>query len=190
MFPRWYPAAIAWALVVMCWLWIFFSSRKRAALMRKLSAEFAGFTVSRFFLPTLSPEPVFLSFTRIKGGVPVRFGLRYEYPFRFGGAYPCTVFEFETQEAMFGSEGGAYSVRDYNAGQGLFLGGMNLTKEYAKFAAMTPHVGRFRLGWKGATAWLVVPGLLGEEAEVWVRHCMDFMEELAAKVCGPSAGRA
>lgn len=181
---------IAWALVGACWLWLFRSSHRRKALMKKLAEEYSGFIRSRFFLPTLALEPVDLAWSRVFAGEPVLMSIRYELPLVGLSSLPQTIFEFETREARFGSGGGSYTGIDLLAGRGLFLGGVNLTEKFRKFSLVTPHSARFRLGWKGPRVWLAVPGLLDSREEVWVRHCTGFMEELAAQVLGAPPGPA
>ena len=188
-FPRQAPSILAWGLAIACWLWVFYASRRRARLLEKLSREHAGFLRTRFFLPSLSLEPIDLTYARVFSGVPVKFTVRYELPFMGRNAFPCTIFEFELREAAFGAEGGIYTMADYRTGQGLFLGGANLTQSYGRFLSVVPHASRFKLAWRGSAAWLSVPGLLDSREEIWVRHCLEFMEASAETVCGTGVGR-
>jgi hypothetical protein len=185
------PALIAWTLAGVWWLRLFRSSRRRSRLIGDLAREYSGFVRKRFFLPTLSLEPVDMAWAKICAGEPVRLSIRYELPFTGLSSFPQTIFEFETREALFGQEGGTYSLLDLNAGRGLFLGGANLTEDFRKFCLITPHVRAFRMGWKGSRVWLAVPGLLDSSEEIWVRHCAGFMEEMVSRLIGPeTAGKS
>jgi len=175
---------IAWAVVGVCWAWLFRSSRRRAALMAEMAREYSGFLRKRFFLPSFSLEPVELSWTRVVSGQPVIMVFRYELPLSGFSRLPQTVFEMEARDAVFGLEGGTYLGNELNVGRGLFMGGVNLTEEFRKFALETPQASRFRLGWKGSRAWMAVPGLLDTREEFWVRHCIRFMEETAGRISG------
>ena len=181
-------AFIAWVIVGLCWIWLVRSSRKRSSIIQRLSLEYSGFIRKRFFLPTLSLEPVDMAWTRIVAGEPIRMYIRYELPLVGLSSFPQTIFEFETMEALYGPEGMSYSGSDLASGRGLFLGGTNLTEDFRKFGDITPHITRFRLGWKGSRVWLAVPGLLDSRDEVWIRHFILFMEEVAGRVLNESKG--
>jgi hypothetical protein len=182
-------AIIAWSIAGLCWLWLFRSSRHRVKLIKKLAEEYSGFIRNRFSLPTLMQEPAELAWTRIIAGEPVQMSIRYVMSLTGQRTMPMTVFEIEFRESRFGPDGGYYSGPDLVAGRGLFMGGANLTEVYRKFCLITPHSGRFRINWSGARFMLTVPGLLDDREEVWVRHCIRFLEELAGGVLGEPTGK-
>ncbi len=141
---------------------------------------------SGFHWATFMVEPLELVFTRLVAGIPVRFRLRYVLPLT-GGGLPRTEIGFRLAGDLLGSAEGRYAVEDFKAGRGLFLGGANLTAQFARFAGTTPHAPHFSLSWTDGEILLSVPGLLGIGEVLWMRHCVEFMAALAAAVAG--AGR-
>jgi len=175
---------VLWAAAVACWVWLWRGARSRTRLMNGLSIRFGGFVRTAFSWVTLVAEAQELRFVRMCGRVPVRYRLRYVFPVP-GTGRPGTLMEFEQSEAVFGADPGVFLPGDLRAGRGFFLSGVNLTQDYMRFAGELPAIARPRIGWRGATVWLFIPGLLGATEEIWVTRCFEFLEEIASRTCPP-----
>lgn len=175
---------VLWAAALACWAWLWRGARSRTRLLNSLSARYGGFVRTAFSWATLVAEAVELKFVRMCGSQTVRYRLRYVFPLP-GTGRAGTVMEFELPEAVFGADPGLYVPGDQRAGRGFFLSGVNLTQAYVRFTGELPGVVRPRIGWRGATVWLFLPGLLGATEEIWVTRCFEFLEELASRTCPP-----
>ncbi len=179
------PAALVlWAGALLCWIWLWRGARARARLFEQLSARYGGFVRSGFSWLTMTREPRELTFVRMAGRSPCRFRVRYVLPLP-GGSRPATVIEFEVDESVFGAEPGLCGPRDVAGGRGLFLGGANLTADYAALLGELPAGLRPAVAWQGPTARLVIPALLGAGEEPWFTRALAFMEAAADRTAPP-----
>lgn len=178
-------ALVLWAGALLCWLWLWRGARSRARLLEALGGRHGGFIRSEFSWLMLTREARELSFVRMVGRQPCRFRVRYSLPTP-GGGRPATLIEFDAPEAVYGSEPGAFVPADAAGGRGLFLGGANLTAEYATLLGELPPVLRPGVAWQGDTVRLVMPVLLGASEEPWCARCLAFMELVADRTCPPA----
>lgn len=174
-------SAVLWGLALLCWGWMLLAARARNRLLNKLGDRLGGFVHTRFSWATFMPEARQLTFVKMYGRVPCQFRLRYVLPLA-GLGVPLTVMEFELPDLMLGSEPGRYLVEDWRTGRGMFLAGVNLTEIYARFVGELPHGVRPRLAWIGNEVRVALPGLMGENEEIWVTRCFEFLDELAGRL--------
>lgn len=172
--------ALIWLAAAGCWLWLNRAARGRGALMRKLALKHGAFVKRKFSFVTLNLESYEMSFAEAIEGVPVKFRMRYQFPFS-RGSMPCTAIEMELPALLFG-EGGSYGPADLRAGRGLFLSGTNVTAAYRSFIALLPESAELNVYWYGAELRLTVPALLGRSEEFWVSRCLEFLRGAAAAV--------